>query len=50
MHIINAYGSFREMELKVQNNSIPKNPKTSYLATLSIIYTLNKTNKTIKTG
>jgi len=50
MHIINAYGSFGEMELKVQNNSMPNNPKTSYLAALSIIYTLNKTNKTIKIG
>jgi len=50
IHIINAEGSFGEMEIKIKNNPMPNNPKTSYLAALSIISTLKNIHNNIKIG
>ena len=47
-HLIQAGGSFGNMTLKIENTPMPGNPKTSYLAALSILSVLqNKGNPVI---
>jgi len=50
MHIVNIKGTFGEMEIKIKNNPMPNNPKTSYLAALSIISTIKNIHNPVKIG
>ncbi|WP_285766826.1 aspartate dehydrogenase [Peribacillus sp. SI8-4] len=46
IHLIEATGSFGKLKLEVENDPMPNNPKTSYLAALSVLATLqNKENR-----
>jgi len=47
-HRIEAKGAFGTMSLSVTNEPLPTNPKTSYLAALSVFSTLKNLNKTIQ--
>jgi aspartate dehydrogenase len=49
-HIIEATGSFGKLSLQVENNPMPNNPKTSYLAALSILSTLKNKDASILVG
>lgn len=49
-HRIEATGAFGSMSLSVTNEPLPTNPRTSYLAALSVLSTLKNLNKTIKIG
>ncbi|MEK4026438.1 aspartate dehydrogenase [Sporosarcina sp. FSL W7-1283] len=50
-HTIEATGDFGKMKLTIENEPMPNNPKTSYLAALSILSTLrNKGNSVIVGG
>ncbi|MDR7235409.1 aspartate dehydrogenase [Neobacillus drentensis] len=49
-HTIEATGSFGTLSLKVENDPMPNNPKTSYLAALSVLSALKNKNAVIKMG
>lgn len=49
-HTIEANGDFGKMNLTIENEPMPNNPKTSYLAALSIISTLQNKGKSITIG
>ncbi|MFD1929516.1 aspartate dehydrogenase [Sporosarcina siberiensis] len=49
-HTIEADGDFGTMLLTIENNPMPDNPKTSYLAALSILSTLQNKNQSISIG
>lgn len=49
-HTIEAIGDFGRMELKVENNPMPNNPKTSLLAALSILAVLQNKDQAVKIG
>lgn len=49
-HIIVAEGTFGTFQFKVENEPMPDNPKTSYLAALSILSTLQNKDKSIHLG
>jgi aspartate dehydrogenase len=49
-HIIEATGSFGKLTLKVENNPMPNNPKTSYLAALSVLSALKNKDASILVG
>lgn len=49
-HCIEAKGSFGNLTLQVENDPMPNNPKTSYLAALSILSTLKNNNEVIRVG
>lgn len=49
-HSIYMKGAFGEATVNVENNPLLENPKTSYLAALSILGTLNKMDNIIKIG
>lgn len=49
-HTIVALGSFGKLSLTVENNPMPDNPKTSYLAALSVISTLQNKDELIQVG
>lgn len=49
-HVIGASGDFGTFEFTVENEPMPSNPKTSYLAALSILSTLQSKNKPIVIG
>ncbi|WP_025785425.1 aspartate dehydrogenase [Sporosarcina sp. D27] len=49
-HVIEAEGDFGNMKLQVENNPMPKNPKTSYLAALSILDALKNKHHSIRIG
>lgn len=49
-HEIYAYGKFGELFMELVNKPSPDNPKTSYIAALSIIATLKKQKNSIKIG
>lgn len=42
IHHINIAGDFGEASITIKNNPLPQNPKTSYLAAMSIIGTLQR--------
>ncbi|PIC64865.1 aspartate dehydrogenase [Sporosarcina sp. P13] len=49
-HTIEAIGDFGKMNLMIENEPMPNNPKTSYLAALSILATLQNRDKAITVG
>lgn len=49
-HSIEAAGSFGKLNVKVENDPMPDNPKTSYLAALSVISTLQNKDALIQVG
>lgn len=49
-HSIEAAGDFGKMNLTIENEPMPNNPKTSYLAALSILSTLKKRGSAITVG
>ncbi|REB05236.1 aspartate dehydrogenase [Sporosarcina sp. BI001-red] len=50
IHTIEAEGDFGKMHLQVENNPMPNNPKTSLLAALSILSTLQNKDRAVKIG
>ncbi len=50
IHHIYIEGDFGEARIEVKNNPLPANPKTSYLAAMSILATLKRMNNTIRLG
>ncbi|MGK7379168.1 aspartate dehydrogenase [Planococcus sp. 1R117A] len=49
-HTIEAEGDFGRMQLQVENNPMPSNPKTSLLAALSILAVLQNKDKALRIG
>lgn len=49
-HTIQAEGAFGAMEIQLQNNPSPDNPKTSYLTALSILSSLQTLNEQMIVG
>jgi aspartate dehydrogenase len=49
-HCIVAKGSFGELSIKVENDPMPNNPKTSYLAALSVLSSLKNRDAVIQVG
>jgi aspartate dehydrogenase len=49
-HMIEAAGSFGKLSLKVENDPMPNNPKTSYLAALSVLSSLKSKDAVIQVG
>src|SRR5690606_13498319 len=49
-HTIEAEGEFGKMQLQVENNPMPSNPKTSLLAALSILAVLQNKDSALKIG
>lgn len=49
-HQIDISGTFGKMSLSVTNDPLPDNPKTSYLAALSVFSTLKHLNQAIEIG
>lgn len=50
IHHVKAMGEFGEAEFTFKNNPLPENPKTSYLAALSVCGTLERIYKNVKIG
>lgn len=50
IHFIEASGEFGKLELRLENDPSPSNPKTSYLTALSIFAALKKLDQTIQIG
>jgi|SRR5690625_104901 len=50
IHEITIKGDFGSATFSVSNNPLPENPKTSYLAAMSILGTLKRINGNIKIG
>lgn len=49
-HTIEARGDFGRMTLTVENDPMPRNPKTSYLAALSALASLQESQSVLKIG
>ena len=49
-HCIEAVGAFGKMTIQLENDPMPANPKTSYLAALSVLSTLKKQTENISVG
>jgi len=49
-HSIEAVGSFGKMNIQLENEPMPDNPRTSYLAALSVLSTLKKQTECISIG
>lgn len=49
-HMIEAAGSFGKLSLQVENDPMPNNPKTSYLAALSVLSSLKNKDAVIQVG
>lgn len=49
-HTIVAEGDFGKMQLRVENHPMPRNPKTSLLAALSILAVLQHKDRALKIG
>ncbi|MCG3089719.1 aspartate dehydrogenase [Sporosarcina cyprini] len=49
-HCIEAAGDFGEMRMEIENRPMPSNPKTSYLAALSVISTLKNKGNAVRIG
>lgn len=50
IHQIDIEGEFGEASISVKNNPLPSNPKTSYLAAMSILGTLERLNQKVRIG
>lgn len=50
IHHMEVAGDFGEAVFTIQNNPLPENPKTSYLAAMSILGTLKRINGKLKIG
>lgn len=50
LHQLKAHGDFGKLELKLENNPSPDNPKTSYLTALSILSSLKSLDSVITIG
>ncbi|WP_257350525.1 aspartate dehydrogenase [Pseudalkalibacillus decolorationis] len=50
IHYIEAKGAFGRLEVHVENDPMPENPKTSYLAALSVLSTLKNRREMILLG
>lgn len=48
IHTIKAQGDFGEFQMEVINEAMPQNPKTSYLAALSVLSSIKEQNRRIK--
>ncbi|MBN6887371.1 aspartate dehydrogenase [Cytobacillus horneckiae] len=49
-HAIDAFGAFGRLTLTIENDPMPSNPKTSYLAALSVLATLKNKDEWIRVG
>lgn len=49
-HCIEAAGDFGEMRMEIDNKPMPSNPKTSYLAALSIVSTIKNKENAVRIG
>lgn len=49
-HSVTVEGDFGRACLTVENQPLPENPKTSYLAAMSVLGTLQRLNRSIKIG
>ncbi|MFQ6051605.1 MAG: aspartate dehydrogenase [Candidatus Hydrothermarchaeota archaeon] len=50
IHSLRAMGNFGEIEIKVESNPLKENPKTSELAPLSVVATIEKMISKVKIG
>ncbi|WP_342506079.1 aspartate dehydrogenase [Sporosarcina sp. FSL K6-2383] len=50
IHQVEVLGDFGEATFTITNHSLPENPKTSYLAAMSIVGTLERVNRKMKIG
>ncbi|WP_062353042.1 aspartate dehydrogenase [Bacillus kwashiorkori] len=50
IHHVEVTGDFGEASITITNNPLPENPKTSYLAAMSILGTLERINRKVKIG
>lgn len=50
IHEIEIIGDFGTATFSIMNNPLPENPKTSYLAAMSILGTLTRLNKKVRIG
>ncbi|WP_342388821.1 aspartate dehydrogenase [Salinicoccus bachuensis] len=50
IHQIEVEGAFGRAEFKIENQPLPENPKTSYLAAISILGTLERLNRNFRIG
>lgn len=48
IHTITAHGDFGELSLEVSNEAMPQNPKTSYLAALSVLSSVKEQSRRLK--
>lgn len=48
IHTIVAYGDFGQFSIEVSNEAMPQNPKTSYLAALSVLSSVKEQSRRIK--
>ncbi len=49
-HLIEASGAFGKLKLEIENDPMPNNPKTSYLAALSVLAKLQNKDKYVQIG
>jgi len=49
-HHVEMQGDFGEAAVTITNNPLPENPKTSYLAAMSVLGTLQRIGKSIRIG
>ncbi|MEH7451742.1 aspartate dehydrogenase [Gottfriedia acidiceleris] len=49
-HLIEASGAFGKLKLEIENDPMPNNPKTSYLAALSVLAKLQNKDKNVQVG
>lgn len=50
IHQVDLKGDFGEATVSITNNPLPENPRTSYLAAMSVLATLERIDKNIKIG
>jgi aspartate dehydrogenase len=50
VHEIQARGAFGSLEIRLANNPSPQNPKTSFLACLSVVALLKRIQETVQVG
>ena len=50
IHQVDIVGDFGEATFTITNNPLPDNPKTSYLAAMSILGTLERFDKKVRIG